>query len=897
MIGTHIRLAGGLFLITGMLAGATRPAWQWERWETAFTAESAADGQSTRLEVHLTSPGGRQQTLDGFWDGDRVWRFRFLPDEAGRWEFHTTSRPEVPGLHGRTGAFECQPARGATRFQRHGRIGVSTDGHHFVHADGTPFFWLADTVWNGALLSTADDWQQFLENRRSKQFTAIQFVATQWRTAYTDLDGQVAHTGYESIVINPRFFQRLEQRLAAVNAHDMLAVPVLLWTLGSREHNPGQLPEDQAIRLARYQIARFQGDHVVYFLPGDGNYSGANAERWTRIGRAVFDRPGHAPATLHPQGMQWPFDAFLNERWVSFFGYQSGHGDDANTLRWIHSGPPAEKWKLEPARPVINLEPPYEDHIAYQSRQRHTDDTVRRAVYWSLLNAPTAGVTYGAHGVWSWETEPREPQEHRGTGIAQPWSVAMDLPGSRQMQVMAELFNAVDWWRLRPDSQWIRQPENRIVRTEPTHVLYTRNAAGLARLHLDGQLVASRTVPGDFSNWNDQFHLALANELSGDRPWLGEIRGVALYDRVLSPDQALERARMPGIRPAPNPVALYPFDEGGGDLIRDRAGSGSPLDLTIRQPGSVRWLPGGGIAITAPTVIASQAPARRLVETFQASGELTLEAWIQPGNLTQAGPARIVTLSRDTGERNLTLGQNGPAYQVRLRTSKTSPNGEPALDSPGGIDPARFIAGARSAEGDLAVIYFPTPDEAVVPLDRLNAGIEAHWVNPRSGEWLPARPLDGDRFQPPDAHDSVLLLATPGTVRGQASGALLSHNVFFKLKDASPTARQRLIDACHQHLAHHPGTVWFGAGALADEFQREVNDRGFDVALHIVFANRSAHDRYQADPRHHRFIEEQRSNWESVRVFDSWVTSVPPATATPPAAQPTVPHRQETTVP
>ena len=39
-------------------------------------------------------------------------------------------------------------------------------------------------------------------------------------------------------------------------------------------------------------------------------------------------------------------------------------------------------------RPVINLEPPYEDHFGYQSRKPHSAYSTRRAVYWSLLNAP-----------------------------------------------------------------------------------------------------------------------------------------------------------------------------------------------------------------------------------------------------------------------------------------------------------------------------------------------------------------------------------------------------------------------------------------------------------------------------------------------------------------------------
>jgi hypothetical protein len=101
---------------------------------------------------------------------------------------------------------------------------------------------------------------------------------------------------------------------------------------------------------------------------------------------------------------------------------------------------------------------------------------------------------------------------------------------------------------------------------------------------------------------------------------------------------------------------------------------------------------------------------------------------------------------------------------------------------------------------------------------------------------------------------------------------LLAHNVFFTLHDASPEARARLVQACHSLLANHPGIVFFACGTLAEELKREVNDRGFDVALHIVFTDQAAHDRYQEAPAHHQFIAENRDNWKQVRVFDSSVT-------------------------
>ncbi len=100
----------------------------------------------------------------------------------------------------------------------------------------------------------------------------------------------------------------------------------------------------------------------------------------------------------------------------------------------------------------------------------------------------------------------------------------------------------------------------------------------------------------------------------------------------------------------------------------------------------------------------------------------------------------------------------------------------------------------------------------------------------------------------------------------------LAHIVYFKLKDSSDTAKQKLVAACHKYLSGHEGTVYFSAGTLVPDLDREVNQRDWDVALHLVFKNRAAHDAYQVHPRHKQFIEENRENWEKVKVYDSYVS-------------------------
>ncbi len=98
---------------------------------------------------------------------------------------------------------------------------------------------------------------------------------------------------------------------------------------------------------------------------------------------------------------------------------------------------------------------------------------------------------------------------------------------------------------------------------------------------------------------------------------------------------------------------------------------------------------------------------------------------------------------------------------------------------------------------------------------------------------------------------------------------LLVHDVYFALKDNSPAAVARLLEACRNYLTGHPGTVFFAAGVRDAGLQRPVNERDFDVSLHIVFQTRARHDEYQEHPRHKEFIALNSENWKKVRVFDS----------------------------
>ncbi len=126
--------------------------------------------------------------------------------------------------------------------------------------------------------------------------------------------------------------------------------------------------------------------------------------------------------------------------------------------------------------------------------------------------------------------------------------------------------------------------------------------------------------------------------------------------------------------------AIYDFRDTTGAIVKDQAGVGTPVNLKIANLNNVIRKP-GLLDVKKKTLIRSVKPANRITESIRKSNECSLEVWLRTATMQQKGPARIVTLSRNSGERNFTLGQENSKIEVRFRTTKTSTNGIPSVST------------------------------------------------------------------------------------------------------------------------------------------------------------------------------------------------------------------------
>ncbi len=413
---------------------------KWERFELTLKSRHVYTNalQEAEVRVLFVSPLGETNRTYGFWDGGKTWRVRFAPNFPGRWKYYTMcSDTANTGLHEQSGEFLCSAAAGNSRFGEHGPIQVARDHEHFEHADRTPFLWLGDAAWDAVVRAADLDWEQYVKTRAAQKFNVVQ-----WRLSPAEQGPTPgAFTGRECIVLNLDFFQQLDAKVDALTRAGLLNAVAPLWEIGKRAELA--LPEDQAIALLRYAVARWGGNPVAWIVAFESDSSGTQAARWQRIGRAVFNPVMHGPVVVLSGEAPWVLPEFRLEPWVNALGFQTTQVRDEEALPWLLQGPLSLERTRLPVHPLITLAPAGEAAPTAGGVKAMNMDFVRRVMWWSLLINTPAGVSYSAKEVSDWATTKVREAE-------QPWREALVLPGAGAIAPMAEFFDPIEFWGLRP---------------------------------------------------------------------------------------------------------------------------------------------------------------------------------------------------------------------------------------------------------------------------------------------------------------------------------------------------------------------------------------------------------------------------------------------------------------
>jgi hypothetical protein len=342
-----------------------KPTERWGIFEASF--QGPATGNSF-LDVNLTATFRRQNRIvnvPGFYDGDGVFRVRFMPEDAGEWSFETKSN--VAELNMKTGRFDVI----AQSKDNHGPVTV-TGGRHFCYADGTPYSPFGTTCY--AWVHQGEELESItLKTLSTSPFNKMRMCVFPKSFPYNhnepvyypfprDSSGK-----NDTQVFNPRFFQHLERRIQdlchlGIEADVILFHPYDRWGYSS-------LPKEVDDRYVRYVIARLASHRNVWWSLAN-EYDSVKTKTmadWDRFARIVEEEdPFHHLRSIHYNKQVYDY----SKQWATHAGVQS--------YDFICDFPKAKQWFLDWRKPIIFDEFQYEGNISDRWGNLSPEEMTRR---------------------------------------------------------------------------------------------------------------------------------------------------------------------------------------------------------------------------------------------------------------------------------------------------------------------------------------------------------------------------------------------------------------------------------------------------------------------------------------------------------------------------------------
>ncbi|SFA82177.1 protein of unknown function [Cohnella sp. OV330] len=156
--------------------------------------------------------GEKNVRMAGFYDGEGVYRIRFMPDAQGAWTYRTTSNAR--SLSGIEGAFRVVPPSAGN----HGPVRVK-DTYHFAYEDGTSYIPVGTTCYAWTHQGDALE-EQTLETLAASPFNKMRmcvfpksYLFNENEPVYDPFEGSLEQ-GWDYTRFNPLFFRHLENRIA-----------------------------------------------------------------------------------------------------------------------------------------------------------------------------------------------------------------------------------------------------------------------------------------------------------------------------------------------------------------------------------------------------------------------------------------------------------------------------------------------------------------------------------------------------------------------------------------------------------------------------------------------------------------------------------------------------------
>ncbi len=511
----------------------------WEKVDIPLYAKQNYDNPYTDVAVWVDLKGPNfNKRCYGFWDGDNQFRVRILAVSSGTWSWQSGSNQSDDGLNGQKGSFtaiEWTEKEKRENPCRRGMIQASADGHTFEYADGTSFFYTADTWWSAFThrfpwresdtkheIGPQAGFKDYVRYRKQQGYNGIAVIAafphwinddkpprlitdngTALRDGWPqhgtgsvkdmrDEDGNYPFhfpgkvPGYEKYFpdvyrINPKYFQSLDKKIDYLNEQGFIPfLEVARRDIGQAWKKYYEWP-DSYTRYIQYIWSRYQANNCLFSpIHFDWNANTIPLEDWNEAANLVIEKYGHPPfgtlAGCNSAGSSLHmFDHRKDAKWITF--HQIGNKRTHNNYALL-----TEIFFAQPPLPCLNGEPYYDGWGEDPPAGSETAALYcRSGMYGSVLSGGLAGHIYGAGGTTNkgggslWGGNIEEESKHH------IWD-AIQWPSGQQMEYLRT---------------FVLSEGNRYRNLIPTNKLLTPHQSGKTNGY-EGWAYCARTPEKDF---------------------------------------------------------------------------------------------------------------------------------------------------------------------------------------------------------------------------------------------------------------------------------------------------------------------------------------------------------------------------------------------------------------
>lgn len=257
-----------------------------ERWDYYEITLNGPAAENPYTDIHINATfhnGDSHMTVSGFYNGEGVYKIRFMPSETGIWSYQTESNVNV--LHDKNGRFKCISAKDNV----HGIVEVDKVTH-FKYSDGTPYYPFGTTLYSWIHQPDSVQ-QQTLRTLSQSPFNKVRMcIFPQNHYWYDSVDPELyAFEGeandWDFSHFNPEFFNHLEKRILQLRDMGIECDLILLHPYDVGRWGFDKMTDEQVEFYLRYVMARFGSFRHIWWSAANefDLIESRDPEDWDRI--------------------------------------------------------------------------------------------------------------------------------------------------------------------------------------------------------------------------------------------------------------------------------------------------------------------------------------------------------------------------------------------------------------------------------------------------------------------------------------------------------------------------------------------------------------------------------------------------------------------------------------